>query len=155
MTVAALYVDAKGPYMTDPRVDPWPESRDARRYAGPWPVVAHPPCNLWVNFAAVNWKRYGRRLPAWYPGGSDGGCFARHSNTRTISQIEMRKSAGSKTPRARKLDRAKARDRNERGGGIENCQISGSKTVKPRDRNERSVGIELALVPFSDHICYS
>lgn len=26
--------------------------------------------------AAVNWKRYGRQLPAWYPGGSDGGCFA-------------------------------------------------------------------------------
>lgn len=26
--------------------------------------------------AAVNWKRYGRQRPAWYPGGSDDGCFA-------------------------------------------------------------------------------
>jgi hypothetical protein len=25
--------------------------------------------------AAVNWKRYGRQRPAWYPGGDDGGCF--------------------------------------------------------------------------------
>lgn len=54
----------------------WPETRDARRYAGLAPVVAHPPCNLWVNLAAVNWKRYRRQLPAWYPGGTDGGCFA-------------------------------------------------------------------------------
>jgi hypothetical protein len=51
-------------------------TRDARTYAGPHPVVAHPPCNLWVNMAAVNWKRYGRQRPAWYPGGTDGGCFA-------------------------------------------------------------------------------
>lgn len=52
--------------------------RDAREYAGPGPdpVVAHPPCNLWVNMAAVNWKRYGRQRPAWYPGGDDGGRFA-------------------------------------------------------------------------------
>lgn len=57
-------------------VDLWDVSRDARRYRGPHPVVAHPPCNLWVNMAAVNWKRYARQRPAWYPGGDDGGCFA-------------------------------------------------------------------------------
>ncbi|MES2384483.1 MAG: hypothetical protein V4593_08035, partial [Pseudomonadota bacterium] len=50
--------------------------RDAREYDYECPVVAHPPCNLWVNMASVNWKRYGRQLPAWYPGGDDGGCFA-------------------------------------------------------------------------------
>jgi hypothetical protein len=54
----------------------WDEARDAREYAGPHPVVAHPPCNLWVNMAAVNWKRYGRQRPAWYEGGDDGGRFA-------------------------------------------------------------------------------
>jgi hypothetical protein len=37
--------------------------------------VETPPCHLWVNLAAVNWKRYGRQLPAWYPEGDDGGCF--------------------------------------------------------------------------------
>jgi hypothetical protein len=74
--IAALYVDPRGAYAGLPDVDLWPESRDARLYAGPWPVVAHPPCQLWVNLAAVNWKRYQRQRPAWYPGGNDGGCFA-------------------------------------------------------------------------------
>lgn len=75
-TVAALFVDPDGVYSTFPNVDMWPESRDARRYTGSLPVVCHSPCNLWVNMAAVNWKRYGRQCPAWYPGGTDGGCFA-------------------------------------------------------------------------------
>lgn len=74
--IAALYVATGGCYFGLPNVDPWDERRDARLYAGPWPVVAHPPCQLWVNLAAVNWKRYQRERPAWYPGGTDGGCFA-------------------------------------------------------------------------------
>lgn len=81
MTVAALFVDARGLY---PRLLGselcWDAERDARLYKGPWSVVAHPPCQLWVNLAASNWAR-GQRdgkprpYPAWYPGGSDGGCF--------------------------------------------------------------------------------
>lgn len=47
MTVAALYVERGGPYFTMPGVDPWGVERDARLYAGPWPVVAHPPCGPW------------------------------------------------------------------------------------------------------------
>jgi hypothetical protein len=74
--IAALYVAKDGCYYGIPDVDPWDEERDARLYAGPHPVVAHPPCHLWVNMAAVNWKRYQRQRPAWYPGGDDGGCFA-------------------------------------------------------------------------------
>lgn len=74
--IAALFVESGGCYFGLPDVDPWDVKRDARLYAGPYPVVAHPPCQLWVNLAAVNWKRYQRELPAWYPGGSDGGCFA-------------------------------------------------------------------------------
>jgi len=45
--VAALFVREDGPYPRMAHVDPWPESRDATRYAGPWPVVAHPPCAPW------------------------------------------------------------------------------------------------------------
>jgi hypothetical protein len=85
VSVAALFVDASehGVY---PKLlgaeNCWGEARDARTYAGPHPVVAHPPCNLWVNLAAVNYKRALKEpnravvLPAWYPGGTDGGCFA-------------------------------------------------------------------------------
>ena len=70
--IAALFVQTDGCYFGLDQVDPWDEQRDARLYAGPYPVVAHPPCQLWVNFAALNFKRYGgdRNRP-----GNDGGCF--------------------------------------------------------------------------------
>lgn len=72
--IAALFVDPKGPYFGRDGVDPWDESRDAREYPGRYPVVAHPPCQLWVNLAGVNFKRYGgtHNRP-----GNDNGCFAR------------------------------------------------------------------------------
>ncbi len=62
--IAALYVETNGVYYGLDDVDPWDEARDARLYAGPWPVVAHPPCNRWVSYGAQA-KR-----------GQDGGCFA-------------------------------------------------------------------------------
>jgi hypothetical protein len=67
--VSALYVDPRGPY---PKLvaDWWDEKRDARLYAGPNPVVAHPPCGWWGKLAPVNSARYGK------PIGSDDGCFA-------------------------------------------------------------------------------
>lgn len=70
--IAALYVDPRGVYAGVPGVDAWGATRDARLYAGPHPVVAHPPCHLWVNLACVNFKRYGgeHNRP-----GNDGGCF--------------------------------------------------------------------------------
>lgn len=71
--VAALFVQADGCYLGLDHVDPWSVSRDARNYSGPLPVVAHPPCQLWVNMAGVNFKRYGG--PHNRPG-NDGGCFA-------------------------------------------------------------------------------
>jgi hypothetical protein len=75
VTVAALFVQDGGAYFGLPGVDPWPEARDARRYAGPWPVVAHPPCQRWGKFWAGQplWiKRTGERKKK----GDDGGCFA-------------------------------------------------------------------------------
>lgn len=70
--IAALYVQRGGCYWDLPGVEAWDESRDARVYTGPHPVVAHPPCHLWVNLAHVNYKRYGgeHNRP-----GNDGGCF--------------------------------------------------------------------------------
>ena len=73
LRVAALFVQKGGCYFGLPDVDPWDESRDARTYDGPHRVVAHPPCQLWGPFAAVNFKRWGgeHNRP-----GNDGGCFA-------------------------------------------------------------------------------
>lgn len=47
--IAALYVDVKGgPYPHINGVECWGlPYRDAKRYAGPYPVVAHPPCGPW------------------------------------------------------------------------------------------------------------
>lgn len=67
--IAALYVETDGCYFGLPDVDPWDKGRDARQYAGPWPVVAHPPCDRWCQMAPVNQARYGRKI------GDDGGCF--------------------------------------------------------------------------------
>jgi hypothetical protein len=67
--VAALYVETGGVYYGLPDVDPWDEQRDARLYAGPWPVVAHPPCQRWSTLAAQIQTRFG------YVRGDDGGCF--------------------------------------------------------------------------------
>ena len=69
-TVAALYVEPKGCYIGAPGVDPWDEARDARTYAGPHPVVAHPPCQRWGRF----WHGSTRK-PHQYKLGDDGGCF--------------------------------------------------------------------------------
>lgn len=71
--IAALFVATDGVYFNLPGVDPWDETRDARLYTGPHPVVAHPPCQLWVNLTGLNYKRYGG---AHNRPGNDGGCFA-------------------------------------------------------------------------------
>lgn len=72
--IAALYVKKDGAYYGLPDVDPWDQERDARQYNGPWPVVAHPPCQRWGKMWAGQplWiKRTGIRKAK----GDDGGCF--------------------------------------------------------------------------------
>lgn len=60
MPVQALFVDT-GRHGIYPKLlgveNCWGLDRDAHNYAGPDPVVAHPPCQNWVNLAAVNYKR--------------------------------------------------------------------------------------------------
>ena len=71
MKVAALYVVSGGVYSGFPGVDCWDVVRDARTYAGPYPVVAHPPCERWGRYwSGGPSARVRRRL------GDDGGCFA-------------------------------------------------------------------------------
>lgn len=68
--IAALYVERNGIYANLPDVEVWDEARDARLYAGPHPVVAHPPCSRWCALAGLVEHRYGHKR------GDDGGCFA-------------------------------------------------------------------------------
>ncbi len=67
--VAALFVDLHGPYPTFKNVDCWDVIRDARKYPGSYPIVAHPPCGSWSRLAPINKKRWGSEI------GADGGCF--------------------------------------------------------------------------------
>lgn len=68
--IAALFVEEGGVYYGLADVDPWPETRDARLYYGPHPVVAHPPCARWCRLAGLVEGRWGHKR------GEDGGCFA-------------------------------------------------------------------------------
>jgi hypothetical protein len=69
--IAALYVATGGAYFGLEGVDPWDETRDARLYDGPHPVVAHPPCERWGRYWSGGPSARVRREK-----GADGGCFA-------------------------------------------------------------------------------
>lgn len=102
--IAALFVDARGAYSKLPAVDPWPEIRDARLYAGTDPVVAHPPCVRWCRLAGLVEARWG------YKRGDDGGCFgmALAAVRRCFGASRVFSSLGSVRNRA---------STNGRGGG--------------------------------------
>jgi hypothetical protein len=72
--IAALFVEKDGCYYGLSGVDPWDAERDARRYVGPYPVVAHPPCQRWGKLWAgqpLHIKTTGERKKK----GDDNGCF--------------------------------------------------------------------------------
>lgn len=69
--IAALYVETDGAYFGLQGIDPWDEARDARLYAGPHAIVAHPPCQRWGRY----WHGSPSK-PYQYAKGADGGCFA-------------------------------------------------------------------------------
>ena len=68
--IAALYVEPNGPYAGLDGVEVWDKARDARTYAGPHPVVAHPPCARWSVLAGLVESQGGAKKR------EDGGCFA-------------------------------------------------------------------------------
>jgi hypothetical protein len=73
--IAALFVETGGSYYGRDDIDPWDEIRDARLYDGPYPVIAHPPCQRWGKMwfgQPLTVKRTGVRKKK----GDDGGCFA-------------------------------------------------------------------------------
>jgi len=69
--IAALYVQKDGCYWSIDGIDAWDQARDARLYDGPYPVVAHPPCERWGKFysGGMAWKGEPKKL------GDDDGCF--------------------------------------------------------------------------------
>lgn len=79
--IAALFVDARGPYAGIANVEVWTRDggslflfggdhrADARTYDGDRPVVAHPPCERWCRLAGLVEARWGHAR------GDDGGAF--------------------------------------------------------------------------------
>ena len=63
-SVAVLFARADSVYKTLPAVDVWDIERDARKWPGGSPVVAHPPCRAWGRLRTFANPRKGERLCA-------------------------------------------------------------------------------------------
>ena len=72
MQIAALFVAKDSIYKSFDFIDCYDAERDAMSYRGTFPVIAHPPCQLWGKMARVNFARWGgeHNRP-----GNDGGLF--------------------------------------------------------------------------------
>jgi len=103
---AALFVRPDGCYSGMGDVDLWDEERDARKYNGILPVVAHPPCQLWGNLASVNYARWGgeNNKPkndqgcfesALYSVNSCGGVLEHPAGTKAFSEYGIPHPTGS------------------------------------------------------------
>lgn len=68
--IAALFVQTDGCYFGLDGVDPWDKPRDGRLYAGPHPVIAHPPCERWGRYWSGGPSASKRKML-----GDDQGCF--------------------------------------------------------------------------------
>ena len=72
--IAALYVLKNGPYYNISNIDPWDADRDARKYKGPYKVIAHPPCERWGRYWGGGPMLHGTDKQKLM--GDDEGCFA-------------------------------------------------------------------------------
>ena len=63
-TVAVLFARADSYYKTLPNCDVWDIERDARKWLGGAPVVAHPPCRAWGRLRSFAKPRRGERMLA-------------------------------------------------------------------------------------------
>lgn len=64
--IAALFCRADSVYKTLPDVDAWDAERDALRWPGGSPIVAHPPCRSWGRLRQFARPRPGEReLALW------------------------------------------------------------------------------------------
>lgn len=80
--IAALFVEKNGCYSELDNIEIWDEARDARKYKGPFSVVAHPPCSRWCRLAGLVEKRWGHKR------GDDGGCFeSALANVRRVGGV--------------------------------------------------------------------
>lgn len=73
-TVAVLFARADSVYKTMPECDVWDAERDALKWPGGLPVVAHPPCTRWSMINGVVLSRYPHKA-AEFAWGNDGGTF--------------------------------------------------------------------------------
>ena len=65
-SVAVLFARADSVYKTMPAVDVWDIERDARKWPGGSPVVAHPPCRAWGRLAHMAKPRHDEKdLARW------------------------------------------------------------------------------------------
>jgi hypothetical protein len=118
ITVVALYVEKGGVYFGLDGVDPWDEERDARTYAGPWPVVAHPPCERWGRYATKNGALEG----------DDAGCFAKALESVRRWGGVLEHPAGSRAWKYFKLIRPEAKGWTSAGDGCGwTCRIEQGK----------------------------
>lgn len=60
-TVAVLFARSDSIYKSLPRTDVWDIERDARRWPGRSPVVAHPPCRAWASLRHYAKPREGEK----------------------------------------------------------------------------------------------
>lgn len=63
--VSVLFARADSCYF-ELSFDVWDEARDARNYAGPWPVVAHPPCRGWGRLRHLAKPRHDEKALALF-----------------------------------------------------------------------------------------
>lgn len=92
VTVAALYVRSDSIYKQLPGVDCYDEERDARTYAGPYPVVAHPPCRTWgrmATFAKAPWDEHGLAWFAIADARRWGGVVEHPRGSRLFRELEL------------------------------------------------------------------